>query len=450
MNGISDDVAAPNQSLKGIRVLDFTWNVAGPTCTRILAALGAEVIKVESHTMPDPIRRSPAAAGFFANLNLGKRSFTVDAKSREGHELLEQLVAESDVVVESFASGVLASWGFSYDKLVALSPNVIYVSVTGFGHTGPYQSYVTYGPTAQAYSGMTHSSGKPGRPPAGWGYSYLDVFTGSMAAAWTLSAIHKVRFRGGGPQRVDVSQVETGLSMLGELMLDAQLNGADHRRPGFPPGNRAVWPGDNTTGGARGEVGAPYGIYRTAGKPEDAFCAIAVLSDEEWIRLRACMGDPEWAMSPALDSTTGRIAAQEQLDRRVGEWTIGIDKYELMSLLTAAGVRSGPVQSGRERMDVDPSLAARAVFPKMSLADIGEHRFESIPIRIDGKRIASPPTWPVMGADTADILRDLLGLPETEIARLAAQGITDRPATGRSTRAVKARPRNLAAIQETS
>lgn len=187
--------------LHGRRVLDFTWNVAGPTCTRILAALGAEVIKIEWPGMPDPGRNvGGAAGGFFANVNLGKRSVAINAKHKDGQRLLEELISRSDFVVESFSAGTLEAWGFGYDRLVALAPYVIYVTVTGFGHTSRYTKYVTYGPTAQAYSGLTYTSGLPSTQPAGWGYSHLDVFTGYMAAAAALGALHKVKLGGGGPR----------------------------------------------------------------------------------------------------------------------------------------------------------------------------------------------------------------------------------------------------------
>src|SRR3984957_8468878 len=428
--------------LRGVRVLDFSWNVAGPICGKVLAALGADVVKVESHQALDPTRRGGSMAGFSANLNLGKRSVVVDAKTPEGHATLERLFASSDVVLESFASGTLEGWGFGFDRLVELSPRLVYVTITGFGHTGRYRSYVSYGPTAQAYSGLTFSSGLPDRAPAGWGYSYLDVFTGDMASAWALAALYRVRTAGGsGPERVDVSQVETGASLLGPLLLDYQVNGTEPRRSGFPPGNRAVWPGDDVTGGARGEVGAPYGIYPTAGESLDAFCAIAVLGDDEWVRLRACMGDPAWAMDPSLRTVTGRLAGQDSLDAGVAAWTRGFEKYELMRRLTEAGVRAGAVQSARDRLDNDPSLAARGVYQGMDLEGIGEHRFERIPLHVDGRPLPVPASWPVLGADTEAVLAEWAGAGGE--ARSAGAG--GSPGTGGSAGSGEGRAGRLAA-----
>lgn len=425
MSDQPDHAGPKTLPLAGIRVLDFTWNVAGPTCTKLLAALGADVIKIEYPTMPDPGRRlGGSAGGFFASVNLGKRSVTVNAKAPEGKQLFERLIAESDLVVESFSAGTLAAWGFPYERLIELSPRVIYLTVTGFGHTTDYQNYVTYGPTAQAYSGLTYSSGLPGVAPAGWGYSHLDVFTGYQAAMAGLAAIYEVKHRGGGPTRIDMSQVEVGVGLMSDLVLDAQVNGTDTRRPGFPPGNRAIWPGDPVTAGARGEVGAPYGIYRTAGDSKDAFCAIAVLGDDEWLRLRTCLGEPDWAQGDELLTVAGRIAAQDELDARLSEWTRQFDKYELMTTLIAAGVRCGAVQSGKDRVESDPSLKARDVFPRLDLADIGDYPIEGIPIRIGGVPVQHRAIWPVLGRDTAEVLSDVLGLDDAEIQKLAETGVT--------------------------
>lgn len=212
------------------------------------------------------------------------------------------------------------------------------------------------------------------------------------------------------------------MSLLSDLLLDAQMNGTTYRRPGFPPGNRAVWPGDQVSGGARGEVGAPYGIYRTAGPSPDAFCAIAVLSDGEWESLRECMGNPEWAMDERLLGTTGRLAGQEELDARITEWTILHEKYELMKKLTAAGVRCGAVQSGRDRLELDPSLAARGVFPTLQMPEIGEYRVEAIPIRFDGSPLQPSATWPMLGMETVDVLRNVLGYESDEVDRLVSTG----------------------------
>ena len=202
----------------GLRVLDFTWQVAGTTVTRILAHAGADVVKVERLGKPELMRVMPVGSSgvypqgegspFFANLNAGKRSLALDMAG--DRDTVLQLVAAADVVVENFSSRVMERLGLGFDDLQAANPSVVYVSLSGFGHEGPKRDYDTWGPTAQAISGMTWLSGLPGRQPAGFGYSYLDYVGGYFGAVGLLSALWATR-RDGRARWVDVSQVECGL-----------------------------------------------------------------------------------------------------------------------------------------------------------------------------------------------------------------------------------------------
>ena len=202
----------------GLRVLDFTWQVAGPTVTRILAHAGADVVKVERPGKPELMRVMPVGSSsnfptgegspFFANLNAGKRSLALDVASDRATAL--RLVAAADVVVENFSSRVMERLGLSFDDLQEANPSIVYVSLSGFGHEGPMRDYDTWGPTAQALSGLTWLSGLPGRPPAGFGYSYLDYVGGYFATLGLLAALWATR-RDWRARWVDVSQVECGL-----------------------------------------------------------------------------------------------------------------------------------------------------------------------------------------------------------------------------------------------
>lgn len=203
--------------VRELRVLDLTWQVAGPTVTRILAHAGADVVKVERPGKPELMRVMPVGSSgvypsgegspFFANLNAGKRSAALDLSDRE---TMLRLVAASDVVVENFSSRVMDRLGLGFEALQEANPAVVYVSLSGFGHEGPKRDYDTWGPTAQAISGMTWLSGLPGRQPAGFGYSYLDYVGGYFATLGLLSALWATR-RDGRARWVDVSQVECGL-----------------------------------------------------------------------------------------------------------------------------------------------------------------------------------------------------------------------------------------------
>ncbi|HTZ08077.1 MAG TPA: CoA transferase, partial [Acidimicrobiales bacterium] len=256
-------------ALAGLRILDFTRLGFGAQATLICGCLGAEVIRVESTRFPDAIRvmppfvpdpgqrgegfgaatlanataaSSPNRGGIFYKYNTGgKKSITVDARHPKGLALLEELVTRSDVVTESFAAGTLARWGLPYERLAALRPDLVYVSMCGFGHEGPDTAHVTMGPTAQALTGSTFMVGLPGRPPAGWSFSYLDHVGGYLGAMAVLAGVAHRRRTGEG-QHIDVSQLEPATALAGALLLDAAVNGRPARRPGFPTGNRRDHP----------------------------------------------------------------------------------------------------------------------------------------------------------------------------------------------------------------
>lgn len=415
--------------LAGIRILDFSWNVAGPTATRFLAQLGADVIKVEWPNRPDPGRNfafSPVqegvidSSGFFADLNVGKRSFTVDTKSAAGRELVDGLMRRSDVVIEAFSPGVMSDWGWSFERMQELNPDLIYLSLSGFGHSGPYGDYVAYGPTAQAASGVTYSSGEPGKPPAGWGFSYLDLLAGYQAAWATVAALRK-KLRGGGGQRIDLSQIETGASALGVVLLDQIVNQTPLEPTDFPPGCRSAWPGAEIDG-FRYERGAPYNLYPTADQGDDAYCAITVLNETQWAAFKGVMGNPAWAERSEFGELEGRIRHQDELDALVGAWTVSRGKYELMAALQAAGVPAGAMQTGRERLEMDPSLRARGAVQVRTHPVVGKHRFTSIPFRVDDAPAAPEDRWPLLGRQTYAVLGDLLGMSTDEIGRVEASG----------------------------
>src|SRR5713226_1117347 len=251
--------------LSGVRIVDFSWIVAGPQATRILADFGAEVIRIEYEgridstrigmTSPPADPASPNGSGVFNNLNRNKRSATVNLNHPDGLVLIRQLIAVSDAVVENFSSRVMEQKGLSYEAMAAINPGIIYLSLSGFGHTGRDCDYVTWGPTAQALSGLTLMSGLPDAPPAGWGFSYLDHTAGYYGAAALLLALHE-RNRSGLGQHVDISQVETGMVLAGPVMLDYAVNGRPYSGA---PGNHMTNPSV-----------APHNSYRCRRDPRRA------------------------------------------------------------------------------------------------------------------------------------------------------------------------------------
>lgn len=403
--------------LEGIRVCDLTWVIAGPTATRVLADFGAEVIRVEHEQAADSIRIGRPIvgdhptlnnSGFFNYFNRNKKSILLNARHPDGMDLLRRLIAKSDVVVENFSSGVLDSWGLGHEELERIRPGVIYCSISGFGHTGRDRAFTTWGPTAQALSGLTFMSGLPGKPSAGWGYSYMDHTAGYSAAIAIMSAIHH-RNRTGEGQHIDISQVEAGIVLAGTAVLDATVNGRSWRREGMPPGNHAWQP-----------AVAPHNTYACAG--DDRWIAIAVMNDAEWQALVRAMEEPEWALEPRFATNEGRLAAQAELDARIEAWTSEFDDYELMDLLQAAGVRAGVCQKPGDRFERDPQSKARGWWHRLMHPELGECEYDGVAPRLaktPGElRIASP----LIGEHTDEVLREVLGLSDAEIDAARAAG----------------------------
>lgn len=414
--------SAGGRVLEGVRVLDFSWSVVGPTITRNLAALGAEVFKVEWPTNPDAMRSTMYRAGeeapsldngpFFAAMNVGKQSLSLNARSEAGLETIRDLVAKCDVIVESFSAGVLKSWGLDYPQLREINPRIVYVSASGFGHSGPYVEYRTWGPSAQAFNGLTNISGLPGLPRAGWGWSYMDVVAGGIGTIGALAAIRHVRETGVG-QHVDMAQVESGLSFQGASLIGAQLLDSDITYLG----NRSLSK-DGRTECFRGDAGAPYGVYRTAGDGHDDYCVITVRTDEQWEALCEVLNDPELSEDVSLKSLEGRVAAQDRIDEKLSSWAQGFSKYEVMDLLQHRGVAAGAVQSPEDRMEHDPQLRARGLFIELDHPKIGGSRFQNLPWHMSVTPPALTPRWPILGQDNDRILSEELGYTSTQIQHL--------------------------------
>lgn len=420
------------KALSGLRVLDFSWSVAGPTVTRILASMGAEVIKVEWPAHADPMRTAMFAndveptidsGSFFAGLSTGKESLTLNAGSAAGFKVVEKLIRECDIVVESFSAKMLRRWGLDYERMAGIHPGVIYLSISGFGHGGPYETFDTWGPTAQAFAGLTATSGLPGLPPAGWGYSYMDICAGYLGAVSALSAIHARKTTGVG-QYIDISQAEAGIGLTGPAILDAQANDRPQSRPGFPPGNSSQWPGLTDSPGYRGEVGAPYGLYPTLdAESQEAYCAITVLTDAQWQSLCTVLGNPRWTAKPEFQTSTGRLAHQFEIDALLSEWTRTRTKHSIMRELQAAGVPAGAVQNARELLDVDPTLTDRRVFQSMNHPILGDRRFEGVPICLSKTPIEYKQIWPVLSSGNDRILREVAKLSDEEIEELNTSNV---------------------------
>lgn len=408
----------PRLPLQDIRVCDLTWIIAGPTATRVLADFGAEVIRIEHEQAVDAIRlgrpivgERPTLnnSGFFNYINRNKKSVLLNVRHPDGMEVLKKLIAVSDVVVENFSSGIMDSWGLGYDELRKIREDIVYCSVSGFGHSGRNKDYTTWGPTAQALSGLSFMSGLPGKTPAGWGYSFMDHTAGYYAANAIMMALYH-RAKTGEGQYIDMSQVEGGMVLTGPAVLDYTVNGRSWRRPGMPPGNRAWEPAI-----------APHNTYRCTG--DDRWVAIAVTNDAEWQALVRAMGDPGWAADSRFATNAGRLEHQDELDAHIAAWAESRNDYDVMNMLQAAGVRAGAVQKASDRFERDPQLAAREWWHRLPHAELGESEYDGVTPRLSETPGALRTSSPLLGSNTHDVMREVVGLTDEEIVELEVAGV---------------------------
>ena len=413
------------QALAGVRVVDFTWVRAGPWATRWLATLGAEVIKVEWPGNPDGAREyrfdhAPGlepnlnTSGLFSETNANKLSITLNVRSPKGLNLVKRLISMSDMVVENFSSRVMGSWGLGYEEMCKLKADIIYLSISGFGHTGRHRHYTTMGPSAQALSGMTYLSGLPDQPPAGWGWSYLDDASGMYGAMCALAALHHRNVTGRG-QHADQSQMITGVTLNGPAFLDYTVNGRSSRRAGYPPGNRTHWPGTALVNNYRGPTTAPHNSYRTRPGGYNDWCVIVCFSDEEWRRLLHLMGSPRWAADPKFATLAGRLQHQEELDQGIESWTQTLGKYEVAERCQEARVRAMPVQSGQDRVEYDPQLRHRGMFKELEHPVLGFKKLHNAPFKMSETPAVNYLPGPLIGQHNREVLEGLLGLTHREL-----------------------------------
>ena len=414
----------PARALENIRVVDFSWVRAGPWATRWLGALGAEIIKIEwpdtergrlpSSTTPKGMEVNLNTSGNFNDTNVNKKSLTLNVRTPKGLEVVKRLIAISDIVIENFSSRVLRNWGLGYEELCRIKPDIVYVSMSGYGHTGRNHSYTTFGPVAQAAAGLTYLSGLPGAPPAGWGWSYMDDTGGMYGAMCALTGLYHRNMTGKG-QHIDQAQMISAVPLNGPALLDYTANGRGYQRAGFPPGNRAHWPGTPMANAYRGPTVAPHNAYRTAPGGYNDWCVIVCHTDAEWRALVTLMGAPAWAQDDRFATVAGRLAHQDDLDAGIEAWTRTLGKYEVTDRCQAVGVRAMPVQSAEDRVEHDPQLTARGMYRPMAHPALGTHKVQNAPFVMSATPAENTLPSPMIGEHTREIIEGLLGYSHDDL-----------------------------------
>jgi crotonobetainyl-CoA:carnitine CoA-transferase CaiB-like acyl-CoA transferase len=410
-----DNIRMP---LEGIRVIDLTMWWAGPLLTAALADMGAEVVKIESIQRTDPWRglyNKPGEpyyerASLFHAVNRNKYDITLNLSDVRGVEILKQLVKKSDMVIENYSARVMKNFGIEYNVLKEIKPDLIMISLPGFGMTGPWRDYASYGFTIEQMAGYCNLTGYPGGSPMYVWLLMADPMSGVYGIFAVLAALHH-REKTGKGQYIDLSQLEANVSVIGDHILDYVMN----RRVPSRMGNAHPF-------------GAPHGCYPCKG--EDAWVTIAVFNDEEWKSLCKVMGNPNWASDEKFSDTLSRLKNRNELDKLIAEWTSQHEHYEVMKLLQKAGVAAGAVLTPEEVLN-DPQFKARKLFQWLKHPYAGIEPIPRIPVKFSKTLSKIKRSAPCLGQHNKKYFSELLRMTDEEITQLERDRIIGNAPPGR-------------------
>lgn len=420
--------------LAGVRILDHFGMWAGPLATSMLAGMGAEVIKVESVQRYDGLRLLrvclPGPQGHewsaaFNGNNHAKLGVTLDLKDPRGRDLFLRLAAESDVVTESYRPDTAAKLRITYEDLREVNPDLIYLSLSGFGYRGPWAERPGYGATFSQAAGLAYVNGyEDGAPPLGDGAMwYSDVFNASMAAFAIVTALRHRDLTGEG-QRIEQAQVEVTALLTSEYVLQAQAGEESPRATGnWRPGPEDVYP---CLPGEEQDV-IPAISISTEGQTfrrvrMDEWIAIAIDSDIEWDRLCAVAGDAGFAQDSAYRTAAGRLACRHELQSAIGAWTANHASYELAERLQAAGVRAAPVVNHSQAL-ASSHFHERGDITVLERPVTGSHLYIGFPFHFEKDVSGWDTPSPTLGQHNREVLLGLLNLSAEEFDGLHAAGV---------------------------
>lgn len=392
--------------LADLRVIEMGQLLAGPFCGQILADFGAEVIKIEQPGAGDPMRqwgreKMQGASMWWPVIARNKKSLTLDLRRAEGQQVVRDLAAKSDILIENFRPGTLERWNLGPEVLAAINPRLIVVRVTGYGQTGPYAARAGYGAIGEAMGGLRHVVGDPSTPPSRMGISIGDELAAVHACMGALMALH-ARERTGRGQVVDAAIYESVLAMMESLVSEYDVAGHTRERTG------AILPNI-----------APSNVYPTA---DGRMLLIAANQDTVFQRLAGAMGRPDLAGDPRYATHNARGARQAELDGLVADWTRSLPLADLESLLNAAGVPCGLIYTAAD-MVKDPHFAAREAIVERPHPVFGTMKMQNVFPRLSETPGAVRHVGPELGEHTESVLTRILGLGAAEIAALKARGI---------------------------
>ena len=412
------------QALKGVRVLDFTHVQSGPTCTQLLAWLGADVIKVERPGIGDAtrgqLRDVPNADSlYFTMLNHNKRSITLNSKTEQGKDVLERLVKTCDVLVENFAPGALDRMGLTWERIQELNPKMIYASVKGFG-PGPYEDCKVYENVAQCAGGSASTTGFLDGPPLVTGSQIGDSGTGLHLAFGIVSALYQ-RTNSGKGQRVLAAMQDSVLNLCRVKLRDQQrlahgpLNEYTQFGKGIEFGDATPRAGNDSGGGQPGAILKCKG-WETDPNAYTYFITQAAV----WEKVCDTIGEPDWKTDPGYATPPARLDKLEQIFERIEQWTKTKTKFEVMEICNPQDIPVGPILSMKEIAE-EPSLRETGTVVEVDHPERGSYLTVGMPVKLSDSP-ADVKRSPLLGEHTEEILTQVLGYSADEVDQIRASG----------------------------
>ncbi|OGQ63072.1 MAG: hypothetical protein A2W73_08990 [Deltaproteobacteria bacterium RIFCSPLOWO2_12_55_13] len=402
-------------ALKGIKVVEFAAFAAGPVVGKHLADHGATVVHIESKVRPDGFRahyppykdniHGLNRSGLFALCNNDKLDITLNLKKApKATDLAKRIVAWSDVVIENFSPGTMKRLGLDYEALRKIKPDLIMLSSSNLGQSGPHAHHAGFGSQLSSLAGFTHLTGYPDGPPQILYGPYIDYIAVAYGAVAILAALD-YRERTGKGTHIDTAQYETGLQFMAPILLDYKINGKVASR-----------------NGNRDPAAAPHGAYPCKG--DDIWCVISASSESDWESLCRAMGNPAWTKESRFATLQSRKEHEDELDQKIGAWTTGFTAREITEKLQASGIRAGIVNTMRDIYS-DPQLKHRKQWVELEHPEIGKMHYQRPPFFLTRTPSGPERRDPLLGEHNGYFYQELLGLSEKEYQELVVEGVID-------------------------
>ena len=403
------------QALERIKVVEFAAFAAGPVVGKYLADHGATVVHIESKVRPDGFRahyppykdniHGLNRSGLFALCNNDKLDITLNLKKApKATDLAKRIVAWSDVVIENFSPGTMKRLGLDYEALRKIKPDLIMLSSSNLGQSGPHAHHAGFGSQLSSLAGFTHLTGYPDGPPQILYGPYIDYIAVAYGAVAILAALD-YRERTGKGTHIDTAQYETGLQFMAPILLDYKINGKVASR-----------------NGNRDPAAAPHGAYPCKG--DDIWCVISASSESDWESLCRAMGNPAWTKESRFATLQSRKEHEDELDQKIGAWTAGFTAREITEKLQASGIRAGIVNTMRDIYS-DPQLKHRKQWVELEHPEIGKMHYQRPPFLLTRTPSGPERRDPLLGEHNGYFYQELLGISEKEYQELVAEGVID-------------------------